>query len=79
VVLTATVGALKVFAPILILTAGGPEGSTVVPSYYAYRSFFELSKVGYGSAIATVMSIVIFIVAAIMLAWQRRTDNERVA
>ncbi|WP_108249563.1 carbohydrate ABC transporter permease [Planctomonas deserti] len=79
VVLTATVGALKVFAPILILTAGGPEGSTVVPSYYAYRSFFELSKVGYGSAIATVMSIVIFIVAAIMLTWQRRTDNERVA
>jgi ABC-type sugar transport system permease subunit len=79
VVLTATVGALKVFAPILILTAGGPEGSTVVPSYYAYRSFFELSKVGYGSAIATVMSVVIFIVAAIMLTWQRRTDNERVA
>jgi raffinose/stachyose/melibiose transport system permease protein len=78
VVLTATVGALKVFAPILILTAGGPEGSTVVPSYYAYRSFFELSKVGYGSAIATVMSIVIFIVAAIMLTWQRRTENEKV-
>ncbi len=72
VVLTATVGALKVFAPILILTGGGPEESTIVPSYYAYRNFFELSRVGYGSAIATVMSIVIFIVAAIMLAWQRR-------
>lgn len=75
VTLTATVAALKVFAPILILTGGGPEGSTVVPSYYAYRNFFELSQVGYGSAIATVMSLVIFAVAALLLLWQRRTTQ----
>ncbi|MBO0981521.1 carbohydrate ABC transporter permease [Microbacterium sp. SD291] len=74
VVLTATIAALKVFAPVLILTGGGPEESTIVPSYYAYRNFFELSRVGYGSAIATVMSVVIFIVAAVMLWWQHR-DN----
>ena len=76
VVLTATIAALKVFAPILILTGGGPENSTVVPSYYAYRNFFELSRVGYGSTIATVMSIVIFVVAAVMLAWQHRETRK---
>ncbi|GAB3282696.1 carbohydrate ABC transporter permease [Microbacterium sp. KNMS] len=76
VVLTATIAALKVFAPILILTGGGPENSTVVPSYYAYRSFFELSRVGYGSTIATVMSLVIFIVAAVMLTWQHRETRK---
>lgn len=75
-VVTATVGALKVFAPILILTGGGPENSTVVPSYYSYRNFFELSKVGYGSAIATFMSIVIFIIAGFMLWLQRRSGEE---
>ncbi|WP_309066151.1 carbohydrate ABC transporter permease [Microbacterium sp.] len=75
VVLTATIAALKVFAPILILTGGGPEESTIVPSYYAYRNFFELSRVGYGSAIATVMSVVIFIVAAVMLWWQHRENR----
>ena len=75
VVITATVGALKVFAPILILTGGGPEGSTVVPSYYSYRNFFELSKVGYGSAIATVMSIVIFVIAGVLM-WLQRRDTE---
>jgi raffinose/stachyose/melibiose transport system permease protein len=64
-----------VFAPILILTGGGPEGSTVVPSYYSYRNFFELSKVGYGSAIATVMSLVIFVIAGAMLVVQRRADR----
>lgn len=73
--LTATVAALKVFAPILILTGGGPEGSTVVPSYYAYRNFFELSRVGYGSAIATSMAAVILVVALVMLWFQRRTEN----
>lgn len=76
VVITATVGALKVFAPVLILTGGGPEGSTIVPSYYSYRNFFELSKVGYGSAIATAMSIVIFVVAGVMLWLQRRDASD---
>lgn len=75
VVLTATVGALKVFAPILILTGGGPEGSTVVPSYYAYRNFFELSRVGYGSAISTSMAIVILIIAGFMLWYQRKVEE----
>ena len=75
VVLTATVGALKVFAPILILTGGGPEGSPLVPSYYAYRNFFELSKVGYGSAISTFMAIVILIIAAFMMWYQRRAEE----
>lgn len=76
VVLTATIAALKVFAPILILTGGGPEESTIVPSYYAYRNFFELSRVGYGSAIATVMSVVIFVVATAMLLWQHRESRK---
>lgn len=75
VVLTATVASLKVFAPILILTGGGPEASTVVPSYYAYRNFFELSQVGYGSAIATVVALVILVIAVVMLWFQRRSDN----
>ncbi|GAA3749090.1 sugar ABC transporter permease [Streptomyces tremellae] len=72
VVLTATVGALKVFAPVLILTQGGPQNSTYVPSYYSYLNFFEYSRVGYGAAIATVMSVLILVVATLLLAWQRR-------
>jgi raffinose/stachyose/melibiose transport system permease protein len=71
VVLTATVGALKVFAPVLILTQGGPQSSTYVPSYYSYLNFFEYSRVGYGAAIATVMSVVIVVVAMVLLTWQR--------
>jgi raffinose/stachyose/melibiose transport system permease protein len=71
VVLTATVGALKVFAPVLILTSGGPESSTYVPSYYSYLNFFQLSRVGYGSSIATVLTVLILIIASLILWWQR--------
>jgi ABC-type sugar transport system permease subunit len=76
VVLTATVGAMKVFAPILILTQGGPESSTYTPSYYAYLNFFQYSRVGYGSALATVLSLIILVVALILLAWQRRSARK---
>lgn len=72
VVTTATVGALKVFAPIQILTQGGPESTTYVPSYYAYLNFFDYSRVGYGSAIASVMSGLILVIAALLLQWQSR-------
>lgn len=73
VVLTATIGAMKLFAPILILTKGGPESSTYVPSYFSYRNFFELSRVGYGSASATVLALIICAVAGGLIAWQARS------
>lgn len=72
VVLTATIGAMKLFAPILILTKGGPESSTYVPSYFSYRNFFELSRVGYGAASATVLALIICLVAGGLIYWQTR-------
>ncbi len=73
IVLTCTVAALKVFAPIYVLTRGGPESSTLVPSYYSYLNFFDKSKVGYGAAVATVLTIVILIVAIIIQVLQNRS------
>lgn len=75
VTLTCTVAALKVFAPIYVLTRGGPEGSTLVPSYYSYLNFFDTSRVGYGAAIATVLTIVIVAVAVVILTVQNRMER----
>lgn len=79
VVLTATIGAMKLFAPILILTKGGPESSTYVPSYFSYRNFFELSKVGYGSASATVLALLICVIAGGLIFWQSKALKEEEA
>lgn len=79
VVLTTTVAALKVFAPIYVLTRGGPESSTLVPSYYSYLNFFDKSKVGYGAAIATVLTLVIILISGAILALQGRAERREEA
>ncbi len=73
IVLTCTIAALKVFAPIYVLTRGGPESSTLVPSYYSYLNFFDTSKVGYGAAISTVLTVIIIIVASGIQVLQNRS------
>ncbi|HET7725309.1 MAG TPA: sugar ABC transporter permease, partial [Propionibacteriaceae bacterium] len=75
VTLTCTVAALKVFAPVYVLTRGGPEGSTLVPSYYSFLNFFDKSKVGYGAAVSTVLTVVIVVVATLILAFQARSER----
>ncbi len=44
VLLTRTIAALKVFGPIFVLTRGGPDNATMVPSYFAYQNFFEKAQ-----------------------------------
>ncbi|GAA4940095.1 ABC-type sugar transport system permease subunit [Nonomuraea thailandensis] len=72
VLLTCTIAALKVFGPIFVLTRGGPGNATMVPSYFSYLSFFQKSNVGYGSAIATVLALIIIVVTFLFLRVQER-------
>jgi len=72
VLLTCTVASLRAFGWIYALTSGGPGVSTQVPSYYSYQSFFTNLEVGYGSAIATVMTLIILLVSVAFLWLQRR-------
>lgn len=73
--LTATIYALKLFAPILLLTRGGPEGSTYVPSYYAFYNYFSKSAVGYGAAISNVLTALILAVVGVMMWLQARSER----
>jgi ABC-type sugar transport systems, permease components len=66
-VLVTTIASLKVFGQVYVLTRGGPGTSTLVPSYFVYQNFFEKAAVGYGSAISTIMTIVIIILAAVFI------------
>lgn len=75
VVLMTVIHALKVFAQIFVLTRGGPGRATIVPSYFAYQNFFEKANVGYGAAIATVMTIIIVVLTAIFINVQSRQER----
>jgi raffinose/stachyose/melibiose transport system permease protein len=67
VLLTTTIAALKVFSQVYVLTRGGPGTATMVPSYYSYSNFFGTLDVGYGAAIATVLTLVIMVLAVAFL------------
>jgi raffinose/stachyose/melibiose transport system permease protein len=74
VLVTTTIAALKVFPQIFVLTGGGPGNSTLVPSFFAWRTFFENADVGYGSAIATVMTLLIILITTAFLRLQSRRE-----
>lgn len=74
VLATTTIAALKMFDKIFVLTRGGPGDATNVPSYAAWQNFFEKSQVGYGSAIATVLTVLIIALSVVFLRAQRRAE-----
>ncbi|MBK8020951.1 MAG: sugar ABC transporter permease [Chloroflexi bacterium] len=75
VILTTMIYSLKTFAPIFAMTRGGPGNSTMVASYFAYKNFFENSNVGYGSTMATVLTVVIIVITIFYIRLQTRQEQ----
>ena len=75
VLLTCTIAALKSFDKIFVLTRGGPGGSTNTPAYFSFQNFFEKANVGYGAAIATVLTVIIGGLAFVFLRLQNREER----
>jgi raffinose/stachyose/melibiose transport system permease protein len=73
--LTCTIAAMKVFGPIFALTRGGPDNATNVPSYFSYYNFFKKLNVGYGSAISTVLTLLIIVVSVIFIRVQNASEK----
>lgn len=75
VILTATIGALKTFGPVYLLTKGGPGTTTIVPSYYSYNQFFQIQQVGYGAAISTALTVVIIVFSIVFTLIQGHVEK----
>lgn len=61
VALTLTViAALKTFDLVYVMTSGGPGTETTVPSYQVYNNAFLLGRVGTATALAIVLTLVVF-------------------
>jgi raffinose/stachyose/melibiose transport system permease protein len=59
VLLITVIGGLKVFAPVVYVTFGGPQGSTMSASTFAVQAFFGGHTVGGGSAVSTLLALLI--------------------
>lgn len=54
----AMISAFNGYYSILVLTDGGPGYSTMVPALHMYKTAFQFGRMGYGSAVATVLLVI---------------------
>jgi ABC-type sugar transport system permease subunit len=67
VVLLQLIFSFKVFDIVWTMTQGGPGEATNVLAVYLYRTAFRFTEFGYGSAIAVIMFLIIFLMSNIYL------------
>ena len=75
-VLLNMINSFKVFNQVFLMTTGGPLGRTEVVGYAMYIQAFKLNRVGYGSAIAVLLTVIILIVGVFYLSNRERRMAE---
>jgi multiple sugar transport system permease protein len=66
------IGAWQTFAQAYVITGGGPGNSTMTIMLYLYQTAFTNNQLGYASAIATVLFVIIAIFTLFQLWGQRK-------
>ncbi len=60
-----SISAMKIFAEIYVMTKGGPLNSTKTIVYYIYEKAFENLDLGYASAMAVILLVVVMVFSLI--------------
>lgn len=60
ILVVTTIGSFQVFDQIMVMTKGGPANSTEVSVVYIFKQGFQLLNMGYSSALAFVLFLLIF-------------------
>lgn len=63
---TTIIAALRVFDLVYVTTRGGPGNATLVVGFLIYRSAFQQNRIGYASAIATVLMLIILVISLLI-------------
>lgn len=74
-IVMATISSFKVFEQVYILTEGGPGRSTMTLVQYIYFNSFQQYKMGYASAAAIFLFLIIFAVTLIQFRGQKKWVN----
>jgi multiple sugar transport system permease protein len=74
-----TIGAVKAFPQIFIMTNGGPPGpggATTTAVFYIYTQAFKFFRMGYASALAYTMFVMLFAVSYAQFRWYLKRVEE---
>ncbi len=77
VIVMLVIGGFNVFTSVLLMTGGGPGGQTEVLLTYMYRQAFSDLDFSYGSALAVILTIIVFFASAIQLRVFREKEENR--
>lgn len=75
ILVTQLIWSFQVFAPVAIMSQGGPIDSSMVLSYHIYLQAFRFYKMGYAAAMSWVLFAIIFVVTIIQWQGQKRWQN----
>lgn len=66
------IASLQGFVLVLIMTNGGPANATLMYGLYVYRNAFQFFRMGYASALAWVLLVIIIVITAMQFRLARR-------
>ncbi len=66
------IGSFQFFTEAYIMTSGGPEGSTTYYALYLFQRAWDYLDMGYASAMAWVLFVVVMIVTGLLFKFQDR-------
>jgi multiple sugar transport system permease protein len=76
VIVMLVIGGFNVFTSVLLMTGGGPGGQTEVLLTYMYQQAFSGLDFGYGSALAVILTVIVFAASVIQLRVFRDRDGD---
>jgi len=74
-VVTAIIGVLQWFAEPFIITSGGPDNATLFYGLYLYQNAFQFFKMGYASAMAWIMIIIVLALIFVLFRLTKKYGN----
>lgn len=75
VTIVTVIGSMRVFDTIKLMTNGGPEGSTMVLVFYIYHQAFKMFDIGFASALAAVLFIIVLILTIVQWSLRKRVSH----
>ncbi len=70
--ITQFIASFQVFGLIYVMTQGGPANATNVYIYYLYQNAFAFGRLGYASAMAWVLFLIIALITLVQWKMQKR-------
>jgi multiple sugar transport system permease protein len=72
VIVISVINSFQILTDVLVMTQGGPGTATFVYVYYIYQAAFQYLKMGYASALAWILFVIILVLTCLQLWASRR-------